>query len=307
MRKSICTWLFIICLALLMVECKKTGTESKGILVSTEWLQDQISEADLLVLHSGTVEGYDSIHIPGSRLIIPGQFTLTKDSVRNELPSLDSVELILRKAGVNKDSRIVLCYENERLISRTARIYLTLVHAGLSPRTYVLNGGLPRWLEEERESTFATSDYSMGDVEVGPPVDVLISSSELENKRWSPQLVVLDTRSDEEYRGTPATADQEAEGGHVEGAYFLPYQKSFTDELPYLFKPDAELDKLFAESGMKRDLTTAVYCGSGIRASVSYLVAAHLGYPVLLYDGSYEEWNRLNLPLTGPVVAPEKN
>lgn len=307
MRKSFSTWLTIVWLAFLMVECKMASVESEGILVSTEWLQEQLNEPDLLVLHAGTEEGYDSIHIPGSRLIIPGQFTLTRDSVRNELPSLDSVIHILRKAGVNKDSRIVLCYENERLISRTARIYLTLVHAGLSSKTFVLNGGLPRWLEEERESTDATVDYSMGNVEAGTPVDVLISTSELEKKRWSPQLVVLDVRSDEEYRGTPATGDQEAEGGHVEGAYFLPYQTSFSDDVPYLFKSDEELDKLFVESGMKRELTTAVYCGSGIRASVSYLVAAHLGYPVLLYDGSYEEWNRLNLPLTGPVMAPEKN
>jgi thiosulfate/3-mercaptopyruvate sulfurtransferase len=84
----------------------------------------------------------------------------------------------------------------------------------------------------------------------------------------------------------------------------LPYENSFTDEKPYLFKSDAELEKLFRDAGMDPGRTTVVYCGSGIRASVNYLTASHLGFPVLLYDGSYQEWDRLDLPLTGPVGLP---
>jgi len=132
----------------------------------------------------------------------------------------------------------------------------------------------------------------------------VISASDLEKQRWSPDLVVIDARSEEEYHGTPATEEEDADGGHVEAAYTLPYQATLVDGKPYLFKSDAELEMLFRESGMDPDRTTVVYCGTGVRASVSYLTASHLGYPVLLYDGSYEEWDRLDLPLIGAVDPP---
>jgi 3-mercaptopyruvate sulfurtransferase SseA len=52
---------------------------------------------------------------------------------------------------------------------------------------------------------------------------------------------------------------------------------------------------------------TLIYCNSGIKGSLIYLAARHLGYPVLLYDGSYEEWEELNMPLTGPVDLPNES
>ncbi len=301
MGKSFYTWILMFPLAFLCVECDMGMPESQSILVSTEWLQSHLDDPDLLVLHAGTEEGFDSLHIPEARLIIPDDFTIYKDSMRNELPAMDTLVKILRKAGVNEDSKIVLCYENEYLISRTSRVYLTLVYAGFSGSTCVLNGGLPAWLEEGREATDKQSPVSMGNVVARAQVDILISTEQLEEDRWSSKWVLIDARSNEEYRGTPATDEEKADGGHIEGAYFLPYQTSFSEDKPYLFKTDAELEKLFQESGMDHSRTTVVYCGSGIRATVNYLAARHLGYPVLLYDGSYEEWKRLDLPLTGPV------
>jgi thiosulfate/3-mercaptopyruvate sulfurtransferase len=299
--------LVIMVLAFLAMECEKGMPVHQGILVSTDWLQSQLDDPKTIVLHAGTQEGYDTLHIPGARLILPGDFVVSNDSMRNELPAIDSVVNLLIQAGVNKDSRIVLCYENERLISRTARVYLTLVHAGLAGRSHVLNGGMPAWLEEDRETTTLVPDFSLGTLEALPPVEVIISSSDLERERWSPEVVVIDARTEEEYHGTPATEEEDAAGGHVEGAYKLPYQSILMDDKPYQFKSDAALEELFRDSGMDRDKTTVVYCGSGIRASVSYLMASHLGYPVLLYDGSYEEWDRLDLPLTGPVDPPVEN
>ena len=57
---------------------------------------------------------------------------------------------------------------------------------------------------------------------------------------------------------------------------------------------------------MDPEKVTLIYCNSGIRGSLNYLVAKHLGYPALLYDGSFEEWEELDLPFTGPVAIPDK-
>ena len=57
----------LLALAFLTVECTQGESMDQGILVSTHWLQDQLSNRATLVLHVGTEEGYDTLHIPGAR------------------------------------------------------------------------------------------------------------------------------------------------------------------------------------------------------------------------------------------------
>jgi thiosulfate/3-mercaptopyruvate sulfurtransferase len=298
---------FFLVLFLLTACSEQVKDDVHGILISTDWLEEHLDDPDLVILHSGSEELYDSIHIPGARLTIPARFTETAADKRNEMPPADSLLALLRKLGVNNDSRIVLYAQSTSLIARTARIFVALDHLGLGERLHVLNGGLPAWQEEERKLTHLVPDIEPGNLTLAELKKVIIKSSELNKGRWSEDLVLIDARSDEEYYGTPASEDNPAVGGHIEGAYFLPYQDLLVDENPYLIKPVMELENLFSKMGMDREKMTVVYCGSGIRASVSYLAVRHLGYPALLYDGSYEEWSSLDLPLTGPVPQPGTN
>ena len=292
----------------LIIGCSGSNLESgPGVLVSTKWLQDQLNDPNLVLLHVGSSELYDSVHIPGSLLIDPYDFTQTIDGLRNEIPHMDTIVALLTSVGVNMDSRIVLYYEDEDLITRTARVFLTLDYAGMGDRTSVLNGGLPGWMEEDRATTNRAKDITAGDLKPGVAREVNIRASELNQHRWDPDFVIVDTRSREEYFGEFDTIAQKSKGGHVEGAYFMPYETVFSDSSPHMWREDTELLKEFEKVGMDPAKTSCYYCGSGIRASVSYLTARHLGFPALLYDGSYQEWEKLALPLTSPVIAPAEN
>lgn len=300
----------VLMILMILVISACSGSEDgpdKGILVSTGWLEEQLSDPDLIILHSGTSELYDSIHIPGARLIIPSHFTIESGIKRNEIPEADSLVKMLSELGVNEDSRIVLYHESARLLTRTARLYLTLDQLGLGEQSYLMNGGLPAWQEEDRGLTDQVPDIRPGNLTLPELKDVIVTWTEIEDNRWNDQWIILDTRSDEEYFGTPASGDEPAEGGHIEGAYFLPYQDLLLSDQDHFFKAADEMDQLFKQAGMDPEKKAVVYCGSGIRASAAYLAARHLGYPVLLYDGSYEEWSELNLPLTGPVSQPAMN
>jgi len=286
-------------------EVKETG--EPGVLVSTDWLQNHMHDPDVLILHSGSAEIFDSIHIPGARLILPSHFTVNSRGLRNELPPADSLVELLRGLGVDNDSRIVLYSESARLLTRTARVFLTLDHLGLGERTHFLNGGLPAWQEEERELSHRLPEIQAGDLVLSDLKELVIKSAELDRQRWNDEWVVIDTRTDQEYYGSPGDGEDAAEGGHIEGAYFLPYQDLLMDEKSFFFKPDKELEEMFKMVGMDREKQAVFYCGSGIRACASYLAARHLGYPALLYDGSYGEWKDLDLPLTRKVVLPDKD
>ena len=298
---------FLFLLAIILTACSSSDNQVDGrLIVSAVWLQEQMNDPALVVLHVGTQEVFDSIHLEGARLIDPYDFTISTGDWRNELPELDSVMQLMEAVGVNADSKIVLCYESEDIITRTARVFLTMDFAGWGERTYFLNGGLPGWTgkglatSSGSEGSHLLTRESMG----GKVKKVTILAHELNRQRWNQEYVIVDARSADEYYGEIDSTEMKGTGGHVEGAYFLDYHQLLSDQSPHMIKEDEELQKEFIKAGMNYRKTAVFYCGSGIRASLSYLAARHLGYPALLYDGSIEEWESMGLPQTSPVMEP---
>jgi thiosulfate/3-mercaptopyruvate sulfurtransferase len=304
--------IFLILLVILCTACSAgDNLTDDGTIVSAEWLQSHMNDPDLMILHVGTWEGYDSIRIVGSQFIDPYAFTMATDELRNELPELDSLLALMAGAGVNDNSKIVLYYENEDLITRTARVYLTLDFAGWGDRTHVLNGGLPGWNEKGLASTSGSSGSSGSNEPTrgslgGEEKVVSISAHELNLNRWNPEYVIIDARSSDEYYGEIDSTVMKGARGHLEGANNLDYHRLLSEEVPYLIRSDEELQKEFVKAGMDYKKTAVFYCGSGVRASLNYMAARHMGYSALLYDGSIEEWEMLKLPLTSPVMDPSK-
>lgn len=296
-------------LFILITACSSPDNQTgDSLIVSAEWLQEHMNDQGLVILHAGTWEGYDSIHIEGAQFIDPYDFTIDANELGNELPELDSVMALLASAGVKNNSKIVLYYESEDLITRTARVFLTLDFAGWGDRTHVLNGGLPGWNEKGLASSSDTEGSQVQTMEsiCGKEKVVSIVSHELNLLRWNPEYVIIDARSSDEYYGEIDSTEMKGARGHVEGANYLDYHRLLSDEDTHMIRSDEELQKEFVKAGMDYKKTAVFYCGSGVRASLNYLVARHLGYSALLYDGSIEEWELLELPQTSPVMDPSK-
>ncbi len=312
-------WNIIVGTSIILAGCSGGQTKNRtGVLVSNEWLREQlITPSSLIILHVGTMEVFDSVHIQGSYFLDPYDFTVTAGDLRNELPGVSVLGELLRSLGISSDSRILLYYENAEMISRTARVFMTLDYAGLGDQTFVLNGGLQGWTDEDGAVTEGRSgqrpmdgnatDVAVGEIELGDTREVIIRAKELNLLRWSPDYVVVDSRSQDEYYGEFDSTGLNATGGHIEGAHFMDYKTTLSDTIPYRFMEDAVLLKEFKKAQMNRSTTAVYYCGSGVRASVNYMVARHLGFPALVYDGSYQEWEELDLPITSPALDPSEN
>ena len=67
----------------------------------------------------------------------------------------------------------------------------------------------------------------------------------------------------------------------------------FTDVLTadHRLKPADELADVFTKAGVKPGDTVVGYCHIGQQATAMLLAAKSLGHPVLLYDGSFEDWS----------------
>jgi thiosulfate/3-mercaptopyruvate sulfurtransferase len=114
-----------------------------------------------------------------------------------------------------------------------------------------------------------------------------------------PGFALIDARATGFYGGTQESGPQDARRkGHIKGAVNVPYTE-ITDSTGTLKSP-ADLQALFTKAGVKPGDTIVTYCHIGQQATAVLFGARTLGYKVLLYDGSFEDWARRDLPIAVP-------
>jgi len=76
------------------------------LLVSTEWLSENLGDDTMVILHYGKISEFEEGHIPGARLISSKDFMVDNQSgLRHELPDDQGLEQTLRTWGINNNSR----------------------------------------------------------------------------------------------------------------------------------------------------------------------------------------------------------
>jgi thiosulfate/3-mercaptopyruvate sulfurtransferase len=292
----------MVCITLTFLGC--SGCQQQPVpdaLVSTQWLLERIDDPSYVILYIGSRDTFDSIHIRQSRYISAREFMIDIDSLRHELPDIEIIDSLLSATGIDEDSRIVLCYENEKVIPLTARVFLTMDYAGLREQTRVLNGGLKKWIDEDLPVTDSIYEFPEGDLNLVANSDFLVQAEEVNQYVKSPDYVVLDARPLEYYTGSYDSIELRFTGGHIEGTLNMPFESFLSEQKPHVFVDIDRMIEEFDKNGMDKSRTAVHYCGSGVWASVNYLVSAHLGYKALFFDGSFEDWEHLGLPIIKPV------
>ncbi len=76
--------------------------------------------------------------------------------------------------------------------------------------------------------------------------------------------------------------------------------KQLTNANDLTLKPVSELQKMFAEAGLKPNQRVVTYCNTGMQASHAYFLLKYLGYDVSMYDASFSEWSKAE---GAPVIS----
>jgi thiosulfate/3-mercaptopyruvate sulfurtransferase len=238
---------------------------------------------------------YDSVRIPGARLVLMKDFVSDRDSLLTELPPVDRLRALLESRGVSDRSRIVLYGD----LLAAARLWFTLDHLGLGERTALLDGGLKAWRAEglplERGPPEAVGP---GRLTPSVRVDVVIDAEGIQARSGDPSLRLVDARTPEEYRGEVVEAGV-PRSGHIPGATNLDWTTLVEDGF---LRAPAALRALFRAAGVEEGTELVAVCRVGTRASVLYFVGRYLGLTTRLYDGSMNDWSRRGLPIVaGPA------
>lgn len=123
--------------------------------------------------------------------------------------------------------------------------------------------------------------------------DLLVDKEYVLKTLKSENGVVVDARMQRFYDGEPVGNPRD---GHITGAANIPYTELI--DATNMVKPTEELAKYFDPVVTEKKKEIVTYCFIGQTASVVYVAGRALGYDIKLYDGSLQEWSRLeNLPM----------
>lgn len=204
---------------------------------------------------------------------------------RHPLPSGRSVEAAARRWGIRRDAAVVVYDDWNR--AGSARAWWVLTAAGLAD-VRILDGGISAWRS------------AGGAIETGPvtprPGNVTVPHDDLyagnlptvtAEQAGAADVTLVDARATERFRGDVEPVDRVA--GHIPGARNVPSSAVLSGD--GTFVPDGALARLFTDHGIDRGGRLAVYCGSGVTASITVAALAAAGCEAALYPGSWSEWS----------------
>jgi thiosulfate/3-mercaptopyruvate sulfurtransferase len=219
--------------------------------------------------------------------------SIERDGIDAELPPVQQLAATFEKVGISDDSHVVIYAHDGRMGPMASRVFLALDHIG-HDRVSLLNGGIARWTAEGRELSAEEPVIARGRL-TPRPRPVTVDAKWVNARAGKPGVAFIDTRTTPEYLGA-GTRGGLPSTGHVAGARQLEWEQLFSDVRAGVFLDLPAISRLFKDRVAAGD-TVVTYCLVGYRASMTYFAARMLGYPTRLYDGSYQEWAKLGLPV----------
>lgn len=257
------------------------------VIVSPQWLNENLEDPNLVILYTGFVikADYDKEHIKGSRFLWPDWLAFDKPEGSMYAPDEKTATKVLQELGINKNSRIVICHRGSD-VTIAARMFMTLEHFGLKGKVSFLNGGIEAWKKAGYPVTSKPSQFKMGNY-VAIATGTLVDKDYVLNALNTKSSEVVDARAKRWYDGDPTGNPRD---GHITGAKNIPFP-DMVDSTNSI-KPVSIVEKNFTTVVPDKNKEVVVYCFIGQTACVDYLVGRSLGYKMKVYDGSMQEWSR---------------
>jgi thiosulfate/3-mercaptopyruvate sulfurtransferase len=282
-------WLKVILIVTALFLPLTAPARSINPIVSTDWLQMNLTNPRVVIVDVRKVEDYKAGHIPGAVNVFYGSWAIKKGNLLNELPPLDDLADVIGSAGIDKDSLVVIVGKTEKVPDQfdMTRVAWTLKYAGIE-NTAILNGGQDQWVKEKRALSKDMVKANTKLYAVAVSEGLFVDKAFLLGKIG--KATIVDARGPAFFEGkeklgfVPKT-------GRIKGSVNLPVSLIYTKE--GLYKDKAELASLAAKAvGTDLNKELVLYCDTGKTAtSWAFVLTEMLGYKdVKVYDGSFMEW-----------------
>lgn len=268
----------------------------KSPLVSSYWLQKNLSDPDLVILDASLkdskaeiVSNSEDVQIVGARFFdIKTAFSDTNSPFPNTLLTAKEFQEKCRKLGINTTSKIVV-YDNLGVYT-SPRVWWMFKIMGFV-NIAVLDGGLPDWIAQG----YFTEPICKVITQYGN-FNATFDSSKVKHFNFltknltTKETLVIDARSANRFHGVTPEPRKGLRSGHIPNSLNIPFTEVLHEGK---FKTNEQLIKIF--NGFEIENSSLVFsCGSGITACIILLAAdLVLHNKKALYDGSWTEWAQL--------------
>lgn len=267
-------------------------------LISTDELANHLKDPTWVVIDCRFdladkywgVEEYAVLHIPGAVYAhlekdICGPITPT--SGRHPLQDPKRFIAAMQRLGVSNDSQVVVYDATGG--GMAGRLWWQLKFFG-HEKVALLNGGLPKWLTEGRETAEGIETNTDGNFNGTPNERMMVTTDEVKTLLGSKTHAIIDARAPERFRGEVEPIDVVA--GRIPGALNRFYNDNLDKDGQFLSADSLKTAFETLLQGLKPQ-EAVVYCGSGTTACHNLVAMAYAGLPMpRLYVGSWSEWIR---------------
>ncbi len=277
------------------------GYAHPEVLVSTEWLAENLNDPTLRILESDEdVLLFDMGHIPGAQKI-DWHLDLNDPLIRDYV-AREQFQDVLRSRGIDESTPVIF-YGDKNNWWATYAFWVFKLFGFENAR--ILDGGRSKWEHEGRPMTTDVPNFPRTSYQAPPRSDEQIRAffqgvrAHIDRKGK-----LIDVRSRDEYDGVklhmPEYPQEGAlRGGHIPGARSVPWARAANTDGS--FKDAGELRAIYeGEAELSADDDVIAYCRIGERSSHTWFVLKYLlGYDrVRNYDGSWTEWgNTVRAPI----------
>lgn len=263
-----------------------------GNLIQADKLKDLLGEAGVVIFDTrfnlqDVAAGYNAYieaHIPGAfYLDIDKDLSGPKaeHGGRHPLPDIDALAKKLEAIGVSNKSRIVIYDDAANMYA--GRLWWLLRYMG-HEQVQLLDGGFSSWLEAGYPVTALIPEPKMAKFKPRLQYHMLVDKDYVRRRMGNPNIVLIDARAADRYRGENETLDPKA--GHIPGAVSKPFAENLEGNR---FKDKEALRERFADIPKNKEIIA--YCGSGVSANHNLIALEEAGFSrIKLYAGSWSDW-----------------
>ena len=268
-------------------------------LVETDWLEKNINSVKIIdcswhmpQTKRNGLEEYKKQHIPNSIF-----FDLDTNSKKQiDLPHMlvdqSDWERIVSKMGINNEDEIVI-YDNSDVIS-SCRCWFNFVYFGHNPKlVHVLNGGLKKWINENKEVTSEFTSIKVSDYKSFEKKELVKNKEQVVLNIEKQYFKLIDARSKERFDGKVPEPRKGLRSGSIKNSFCIPFSLCLNEDKT--FKDKEELKKIFKSCLKNINEKNIVFsCGSGVTACVLALAYSLINakYMPTIYDGSWAEYGK---------------
>ena len=271
-------------------------------LVSTNWLYKNLGNKSLIIFDStwhmpniqrDAFKEFNQGHIEKSQYFDIDEISNQKTHLPHMTPSKNTFQKVMRSFGVNDDS-IIIIYDTLGIYS-SPRVWWLFKYFG-HEKTFILNGGLKKWLKEDKPITKKIFNHKIGNFKVKTNRFLKINYKIILKNLNKKNFIILDARNNNRFKGKINEPRPNLKSGHIPKSKNLFWGDLITNR--GTIKTKNNLKKILKKYNLKnKNIVTS--CGSGITACILSLGLIYSNnYSSKVYDGSWSEWGSIKgLPI----------